>query len=772
MISDLDVYGKYNANGVTTTFAIAHAITSDNTLTPENEVEVYTVDEATDPDVPVETLKVHVTDYTIVGANVVFGTAPANGLKVYVGRKIDLTQAVDLDVNSEYPAAATEEGLDRIVAMIQLLARQIARAPKFRKTFSALVDLQWPEPPTDAAQRAVIWNADGDALENGPTAGEIETAEASAELAEDWATKIDGSVDGSDYSSKAWAIGGVGVTDTASRGAAKEWAIETSGTVDGTNYSSKEWAHGTQTRGVASAGSSKDWANYTGGTVDDVEFSAKHYSQLAEAAADAAATAVQALAFRDVVYVDDGDSPVALTDASSGILYVADTTAGNIVFTFPQISTLTLTAPWTVGIQKAAAANTITCNRTGTDVFGAAATSDTLVNLGQSKVFIPDTDNVPDQWNVLEFGPSATDVTATNAFGTDNLLLRADGAGRGAQSSGVTLSDLDAMTGLTAVTVDNLNLDGNTISSTDANGNIELEPNGTGLVRSTKKTAFTAAMAIGQNSAAAASALVEMVSTTQGLLPPRMTEAQRDLIGTPAEGLVIFNTDDDELNVYAGGAWTAVGGAAPTAPKITKYTSGTGTHNFTGSPLYVRVRMCGGGGGGGASGNSLVGGGNGGQTTFGTSLLVCEGGNGGVGGSGDGGAGGTTDLGTGPTGIAMPGGRGQGGSSGASDEGGANGGSNGFGIFGPGAAIATGTNAVVANCGCGGGGASSGSVNGAGGGGGAGGYIDAIISGATLSGMGGSAAYAVGAAGSAGTGSSFNGAAGSAGVIIVTEYYQ
>ena len=56
----------------------------------------------------------------------------------------------------------------------------------------------------------------------------------------------------------------------------------------------------------------------------------------------------------------------------------------------------------------------------------------------------------------------------------------------------------------------------------------------------------------------AASAVCELVSTTQGFLPPRMTTTQRDAIGTPATGLVVYNTTTDKLNVYTGSAWEAV----------------------------------------------------------------------------------------------------------------------------------------------------------------------------------------------------------------------
>ena len=40
-----------------------------------------------------------------------------------------------------------------------------------------------------------------------------------------------------------------------------------------------------------------------------------------------------------------------------------------------------------------------------------------------------------------------------------------------------------------------------------------------------------------------ASAALEIASTTQGFLPPRMTAAQRDAISNPVEGLVIYCTD-------------------------------------------------------------------------------------------------------------------------------------------------------------------------------------------------------------------------------------
>jgi hypothetical protein len=55
-----------------------------------------------------------------------------------------------------------------------------------------------------------------------------------------------------------------------------------------------------------------------------------------------------------------------------------------------------------------------------------------------------------------------------------------------------------------------------------------------------------------------ATSILTLASTTKGFLPPRMTTAQRDLIATPAEGLVIYNTTTQVLNFYNGAVWAAV----------------------------------------------------------------------------------------------------------------------------------------------------------------------------------------------------------------------
>lgn len=65
---------------------------------------------------------------------------------------------------------------------------------------------------------------------------------------------------------------------------------------------------------------------------------------------------------------------------------------------------------------------------------------------------------------------------------------------------------------------------------------------------------FAGRVAIGTATPNAA-ALLEVSSTTAGFLPPQMTTAQRDLISTPPNGLMLYNTTTDKLQVRAAGVW-------------------------------------------------------------------------------------------------------------------------------------------------------------------------------------------------------------------------
>jgi hypothetical protein len=62
-------------------------------------------------------------------------------------------------------------------------------------------------------------------------------------------------------------------------------------------------------------------------------------------------------------------------------------------------------------------------------------------------------------------------------------------------------------------------------------------------------------LTLGSDTKAVASAQLEMVSTTQGFLPPRMTTAQKNAIATPASGLMVYDTDLVRPCFFNGATW-------------------------------------------------------------------------------------------------------------------------------------------------------------------------------------------------------------------------
>ena len=53
-----------------------------------------------------------------------------------------------------------------------------------------------------------------------------------------------------------------------------------------------------------------------------------------------------------------------------------------------------------------------------------------------------------------------------------------------------------------------------------------------------------------------ASAMLDVSSTTKGFLPPRMTEAEKNAISSPATGLLVYQTNGTSgLYYYNGSSW-------------------------------------------------------------------------------------------------------------------------------------------------------------------------------------------------------------------------
>jgi hypothetical protein len=140
---------------------------------------------------------------------------------------------------------------------------------------------------------------------------------------------------------------------------------------------------------------------------------------------------------------------------------------------------------------------------------------------------------------VYAFGNSINGNYGTNA--NSSLILNYSGAAAGTTYFRDTLiyngkaAQIAQFTGST----------GNFLINTTTDAGFKLDVNGTARVQSK--------LSVGTPTAA--SAVMEVTSTTQGFLPPRMTNAQMLAIAAPAAGLVVYDTTNNKHCGYNGTAW-------------------------------------------------------------------------------------------------------------------------------------------------------------------------------------------------------------------------
>ena len=155
--------------------------------------------------------------------------------------------------------------------------------------------------------------------------------------------------------------------------------------------------------------------------------------------------------------------------------------------------------------------------------------------------------------------------TGLTSAGTDGQVLTATASG--------TLS----WTTPSSTTIGSIASSSTTNGASIASGVLSLAPanatNG-GIVTAGTQTiggikSFSTSVAVGTASTTVNSAALEVSSSTKGFLPPRMKNTERDAIGNPVAGLMIWCSNclpSGELQVYNGSQWTNMIGGAAAAP--------------------------------------------------------------------------------------------------------------------------------------------------------------------------------------------------------------
>jgi microcystin-dependent protein len=257
-------YVQYIADGVTDTFNIPFPYISQTHLF----VKINGVD---DPDITFPT-----------ASTVKTSLIPENGVIVEIRR---ITPNTSRLVDFQDGSLLSEQDMDRSMDQALFVVQETTDG------LDAKLPLDTATNKWDAQNKVIKNIATGtqanDAVNYAQTVGIVDqattqannavnsaaNAAGSATTAQNWATKVTGTVDGSEYSAKEYALG----TQNNTGGSAKNWAIQTGSTVigHGSEYSSKEYAIG----GTVPIGSAKNWAVKTTDKVDGTEFSSKEYAQ-------------------------------------------------------------------------------------------------------------------------------------------------------------------------------------------------------------------------------------------------------------------------------------------------------------------------------------------------------------------------------------------------------------------------------------------------------------------------------------------------------------
>ena len=391
--------------------------------------------------------------------------------------------------------------------------------------------------------------------------------------ARDWASKTDGQVVSTDYSSKAYAVGGTGVDTTT--GSAKDWAIKTSSTVGNTSeYSAKYWATSTAVTTVSSGIAN---INTVAAAIANVNTTATNISNVNTVAGISA----------DVTSVANIDSNVTTV---AGISANTTTVAG-IASNVTTVAGISANVTTVAGI----ASNVTTVANNNTDV-STVATNVTDLQTVADEI---DNNNLQTVANDIAAVITAADDLneATSEIDTvANSIANVDLVG-GSIANVNTVATNIANVNTTATNIANVNTVGgisanvttvagisaNVTTAATNNANITTVAGISGNVTTVAGISANVTTVAGI-SADVTTAATNVTAFNNTYLGAQSSAPTQDPDGSALDlGDLYFDTTSNTMKVYAQSGWTAAGSSVNGTADRFNYTATAGQTTFTGA---------------------------------------------------------------------------------------------------------------------------------------------------------------------------------------------
>ncbi len=542
---------SYSGTGSQTVFAYAFKIFADGDL------DVYIRDTN-----GTETLQTITTNYTVSGAgtdsggNVTFVTAPGSTDTVVIQRKLALTQGTDYVANDPFPAESHEDALDRLTFITQQIQEEVDRSIKASVT-NTISTTEFSVDATDRANKFFAFDSAGDLIvsqEIGTFRGDwgASTSYQQRDIVKDTSTnnifiantahtssgsqpltsntdsaKWDLLVDAASATTSATNAASSATTASGHADDAQDWAVKVNGIVEATDYSSKAWAiGGTGVTDTASRGAAKEWATETSGTVDTSEYSSKEYAQGTQSGTGGSAKS----------WAQTAEDTAVSGGEYSAKHYSAKASASATAAAADAVST---------------AADVVSTNAdvvlTNADVVSAQASATAASN--SAAALAAALDGFDDKY----LGIMGDTDTASNASTTATWVL-----------GGSTLT-VDSATGIEV---------GQNVSATGIPNQANvLSIDGTSVVISHVATAA------GSGAAVTFQGYGVYGAFDSGIDGPSTDNDN----GALSEGMLYFNSTDNEMRVYDGANWIAASAATQASMNIFEYTATASQTTFSGS---------------------------------------------------------------------------------------------------------------------------------------------------------------------------------------------